>query len=163
MVAKKESASKSKDAIEVLIQQHKEVQKMFKDFEKLKEGDEAEKAALVKECCANLKIHAQIEEEIFYPAAREALRDGDDLLDEAEVEHASVEDLITQLEGMTPGDDLYDAKFTVLGEYTNHHIKEEQDEMFPKVKKAKLDLGAIGKQLEQRTMQLKGKMGLLGE
>lgn len=147
------------DAISLLIADHKKVQKMFKDFEKLKDGDEDEKAALVNECCTALKIHTQIEDEIFYPAARGAIKESD-LLDEAEVEHASVEDLILQLESMMPGDELYDAKFTVIGEYTNHHIKEEQDEMFPKVKKTKLDLVALGEELMQRKQELREEMGV---
>ena len=94
--------------------------------------------------CQELTIHAQIEEEIFYPAVRDGIED-DDLMDEAEVGHASAKDLIAQLEAMEPGNDLYDARFTVLGEYIDHHVKEEQDEMFPKAKKAKLDLKALGK------------------
>ena len=158
MPAKQTASSvKSQDAIALLIADHKKVQKMFKDFEKLE--DEEEKQQLVTEACTELKIHTTIEEEIFYPAAREAIEE-ENLLNEAEVEHASAKDLIEQLEGTDPSDEMYDAQFTVLGEYVNHHIKEEQDEMFPKVKKAKVDLKELGAQIAQRKQELMVEMGL---
>jgi len=137
----------------MLTQDHAEVRKMFKQFEKLEEGDKAEKSELVRRICAALSVHAQIEEEILYPALRDAI-DAKDLLDEAEVEHASAKDLIAQLDGMRPGDALYDAKVTVLGEYVDHHIKEEEKEMFPKMRKAKLDLEELGEQIGARKQQL---------
>ena len=79
---------------------------------------------------------------------------GDDLLDEATVEHASAKDLIAQLESASPADDLYDAKVTVLGEYIKHHVKEEQEEMFPKCRKAKMDLRGLGTQMAARKKEL---------
>lgn len=151
------SSAKSQDAIALLIADHKKVQKMFKDFEKLE--DEEEKQQFVTEACTELKIHTTIEEEIFYPAAREAIEE-ENLLNEAEVEHASAKDLIEQLEGTDPSDEMYDAQFTVLGEYVNHHIKEEQNEMFPKVKKAKVDLKELGAQIAERKQELMVEMGL---
>jgi hypothetical protein len=120
------------------------------------------KAQIVRRTCMELTIHAQVEEEIFYPAVREAIED-EDLLDEAEVEHASAKELIAQLENMQPGDELFDAKFTVLGEYINHHVKEEQDEMFPKVKKAKVDTQSLGEQIAQRKQELMSEMGMESE
>jgi hemerythrin superfamily protein len=149
------------DAIAMLTADHKAVQEMFKDFAKLGQngGSVDEKAELVTRACRELAIHAQIEEEIFYPAVRDAIKD-DDLMDEAEVEHASAKDLISQLEAMEPADDLYNARFTVLGEYINHHVKEEQDEMFPKAKKAKLDLKALGEDLAQRKKELRADLGM---
>jgi hemerythrin superfamily protein len=142
------------DAIGMLVADHKKVQKAFKDFEKLKEGNSKRaKSDIVRQTCADLTIHTTIEEEIFYPAVRKAIKDGD-LMDEATVEHAGAKDLVAQLETMQPGDDLYDAKFTVLGESVNHHIKEEQNEMFPKVRKTKLDLDALGEQMAQRRTEL---------
>ena len=101
-------------------------------------------------------MHAEIEEEIFYPAVREATHE-DDLLDEAEVEYASAKDLIHQLESMQLSDDLYDAKVTVLGEYIDHHVKEEEGEMFPKAKKTKLDMDALGIQMAKRKAELKAE------
>jgi Hemerythrin HHE cation binding domain len=159
MTTKKSAASagKAKDAIELLIEDHRRVQKMFKDFEKL--DDEEEKTALVEEACTELKIHTMLEEEIFYPAAREAL-DEADLLNEAEVEHASANDLIEELEDYDGADEMADAKFKVLGKYVNHHIKGEQDELFPKVKKAKLDVKELAEQLMRRKQELQQEMGL---
>jgi len=138
----------------MLIADHKKAQKAFKDFEKLKKGgNKRGKSAIVRQTCADLTVHAKIEEEIFYPAVRKAIKDTD-LMDEATVEHAGAKDLIAELESMQPGDDLYNAKFTVLGENVNHHIKEEQNEMFPKVRKTKLDLVALGQQMAQRKAEL---------
>jgi hemerythrin superfamily protein len=148
MTTSKKSATGGEDAIELLKTDHKKVKKLFKDFEKLKEdGDAAEKESLAAEICTELTLHTEIEEELFYPAAREAIEE-EDLLDEAEVEHASAKDLIEQIQEMDSSDPLYDAKVTVLGEYVNHHIEEEEKELFPKVKKAKqLDLDALGEEI----------------
>jgi hypothetical protein len=142
---------------------HDKVRKMFKDFEKLDTEEDQEKAQLVKQACMELKIHSQIENEIVYPAIREAIED-DDLMDEALVEHEAAEELISQLEQMQPGDEMYDAKFTVLGEYVNHHIAEEQKEMFPKARKAKIDLAELGEQMTARKHELmKGESATLQE
>jgi hemerythrin-like domain-containing protein len=100
-----------------------------------------------------LKVHTQIEEEIFYLQARKATGD-DDLLDEATVEHAGAKDLISQIESMKVGDDLYDAKVKVLGEQVKHHIEEEEDELFPEVKAAKMDLEALGKTISARKAEV---------
>lgn len=150
------ASAKTDDAIALLTADHEKVKKLFADFEKAKDAkrpDDDAKQQLVQEICTELTVHAQLEEEIFYPAAREAM-DDEDLLDEAEVEHASAKDLIAQLESMEPGDELYDAKVTVLGEYIDHHVQEEQDEMFPKVRKAKLNLDDLGAQIVARKEEL---------
>ncbi len=145
------------DAIAMLIADHKKVQKAFKDFEKLKKGNNKRgKSDIVTQTCADLTVHTKIEEEIFYPAVRKAIKDAD-LMDEATVEHTGAKELIAQLESMQPGDDLYDAKFTVLGESIKHHVKEEQNEMFPKVRKTKLDLNALGQQMAQRKAELEAE------
>ena len=147
------------DAVALLMKDHRTVQKIFRDFEKQKEGDDAAKAQMVRTACQELNIHTQIEEEIFYPALRDALKEeGKAMLDEAEVEHDSAKQLIGELERMSPGDDLYDAKFTVLGEYINHHIKEEHGEMFPMAKKTDLDLVALGEQMMRRKEELQAGM-----
>ena len=154
--AKPKSAAKSTpDAIALLTEDHGTVKQMFKDFEKLKKSnsDDDKKAALVEKICSALKIRAQVEEEIFYPAVR-AVIDDDDLMDEADVEHAGAKDLIAQLEGMSTGDDHYDARVTVLGENIDHHVKEEHEEMFPKAKKAKVDMVALGALIMQRKKEL---------
>ena len=146
-----------KDACDLLDADHRNVKKMFKEYEELS-GSRARTASqkkkdLAMQICQELTVHAQIEEEIFYPAAREVLRD-QDLLDEATVEHQGAKDLIAQIEAGSPGDDLFDAKVTVLSEYIKHHVKEEQNELFPKVRKTKLDLKMLGEQLEARKMEL---------
>ena len=116
-----------------------------------------QKQALVDEICVELTIHATLEEELLYPAARDALGEkGHELLDEAEVEHATAKDLIAQLESASPGDARYDAKVAVLGEYVKHHVKEEHDEMFPKLRKSGMDLKSLGAQMRERRAALLG-------
>lgn len=143
------SKSTTPDAIELLKKDHASVKKAFKEFEKMDHEDTATMQELVTMVCNELKVHTTIEEEIFYPAVREAIED-EDLMNEAQVEHQSAKDLITQLEAMKPDDPLYAATFTVLCEYVEHHVKEEESEMFPEVKKAKLDLEALGEQMMAR-------------
>lgn len=152
----------AQDALDILAEDHQKVQKMFEQFKKMKkkeDADDEEIQALVESACAELTIHTRVEEELFYPAMRDAIDDAD-MMDEAEVEHASAKQLITELGAMQPGDDLYDAKFTVLGEYVKHHIGEEEHQMFPKAKKAKLDLEALGEDIRQRKQELRDELGL---
>ena len=143
------------DAIDLLTDDHLEVSALFKRYEKLakKEAPADERRALAQSICEMLKAHTQIEEEIFYPAARSAGVEAD-LLDEAQIEHASAKDLIAQVEGGDPDDDLYDAKVSVLGEYITHHVVEEHTEMFPKCRRAGLDLVALRAELEARKMSI---------
>ncbi len=141
------------NALELLKQDHARVKQSFKEFEKMDHEDEATMQEMVRAVCAELKAHTTIEEEIFYPAVRAAIED-EDLMNEAQVEHASAKDLIAQLEGMKPDDPLYSATFTVLGEYVLHHVKEEESEMFPQVRKAKLDLEELGARIMARKQQL---------
>jgi len=149
------SAKTATDAVQLLTAEHKEVKALFKQYQDLvdKEGDDDEKEALARQICLMLTVHATTEEEIFYPAARDAIED-EDLLDEAEVEHGSAKELIAQIEAATPDEPLYDAKVKVLGEYIDHHVKEEEGELFPKVKKAKLDLVKLGEQIAARKEEL---------
>jgi len=159
--AKPKSAPKAKDAITLLTEDHKNVKKMFLDFERLSKSanKDVEISTLVQKICVELIVHTKIEEEIFYPAVRAAI-DDDDLMDEADVEHAGARDLIKQLLDMKPGDDHYHAKVTVLGENVDHHVKEEQDEMFPKAKKAKVDLTALGAKMLERQKELLARSGI---
>lgn len=124
-------------AIDLLTEDHRKVQKLFRQAERAKEKPE-QLRAIVEEACAALTQHAEIEEEYFYPVMQQSIKETD-LIAEAEVEHASARQLIAQLESGDPQDEQYAATFTVLGEYTNHHIKEEQDEIFPKAKRARGD------------------------
>ena len=150
----------AQDAIAMLTADHKKVKKLFADFDKLKdEGSDEDKVSIVDQICNELKIHTELEEEIFYPAVRKAIDDGD-LMDEALVEHAGAKDLIAQLEDASPEDDLYDAKVTVLGEQIEHHVKEEEGDMFPKAKKAKVDTEALGATMLKRKITLMEKMGM---
>lgn len=152
------------DAITMLKADHDKVKDLFKQFEELMddEGTEQQKAAIAEQVCTALKIHAQLEEEIFYPAVRAAI-DDDELLDEASVEHEAVKELIEQIEAVRPSDDLYDAKVIVLGEQVEHHVLEEEGEMFPMVKKAKVDTVALGIEMQERKRELMAEMGITEE
>jgi hemerythrin superfamily protein len=151
------SAAKQQDAIKLLMADHDEVEALFKQFQKAKGGD-SQKADIVEQICKALTVHAEIEEEIFYPAARDALAEkGEDMLDEAEVEHASIKNLVEQLQDADPDEEMYDAKVKVLCEYVNHHVKEEEGEIFPKVKKTKMDLNELGDELMERKTELMGE------
>lgn len=141
-----------KDAIALLKADHKEVKTMVQRFNSSR--SDSKKAQLAQQICAALEVHAEIEEELFYPPAREALKKNGDLIDEAEVEHTSVKELIAKIKGGSPSDDLWEAQVKVLGEYVNHHVKEEEGEIFPKVKKTRLDLQALGEQLAERKAEL---------
>jgi hemerythrin-like domain-containing protein len=142
---------KAPNAIAILTEDHKKVQKIFDQFEHAR--DDRRKGEMVTTALHDLTVHTQLEEEIFYPAVRRAIGE-DELMDEATVEHASAKQLISDLEGMDPGDELFEAKFTVLGEYVKHHIKEEQREMFPRARRAKVDLAELGEQMLQRKEEL---------
>jgi hemerythrin-like domain-containing protein len=123
--------SKARNEIfEMLKEDHQRVKKAFKAAQKLDpEEDSEELQALVEETCMDIEIHARLEEELFYPAAREALKE-QDLIEEAEVEHGSAKALIAQLRELSPDDPKYAATFKVLGEYIKHHVKEEETELF---------------------------------
>ena len=153
MPSKTRRNGKRSNAITILTEDHNKVQKIFEQFERTR--DERRKADMVDTALHELKVHTEIEEEIFYPAVRQAIAE-DELLDEATVEHQSAKHLIGELEGSRPGDDLFDARFTVLGEYVKHHIREEQREIFPLAKRAKMDLEQLGEQLLQRKKELGG-------
>ena len=147
--------AKKHDAVDLLDADHIAVKKLFTAYKKLCDGNAPaeDKREVADQICQELTVHAQIEEEIFYPQVRAAIND-DPLLDEAEVEHGTAKDLIAQISGMDPEDDLYDARVTVLGEYIDHHVKEEREEMFPMARKSELDLVALAEELSQRKMEL---------
>jgi iron-sulfur cluster repair protein YtfE (RIC family) len=147
-------SNQAQDAIALLEADHREAQAMFKQFEELSDRANATKKKLTDQICTALELHTQIEEEIFYPAVREASSDLEDIVDESLVEHASAKELIAQLQEMDPEDELYDAKVKVLGEQIEHHVGEEENEMFPKVRKLKLDLVALGEEMAARKEEL---------
>ena len=146
--------SKMTNAIQLLKKDHAEVKKLFDRFEKLGEkGSRNDKEDIVREACKKLTVHATVEEEIFYPAARQA-PEADSLLNEAEVEHGTAKQLITQLDALSVDDEMFDANFTVLSEYIKHHVQEEEGELFPKVQKSALDLDALGELMIARKEEL---------
>ncbi len=152
-----------KDVGHLLDADHKAVKKMFKDFEELT-GSRARSAGqkrmeLAKQICQELTVHAQIEEQIFYPALRAVLKDTD-ILAEAQVEHNGVKELIAQIQAMAEPDEMFDAKVKVLGEYVDHHVKEEKNEIFTKARAArKLDLVSMRDELQARKEELMAEMG----
>lgn len=154
--AKKAAPRKSKDdAVAFLEAQHREVEGWFEQFEKT--NSDAKKLDLFNKINIALKAHTQVEEEIFYPDARRAIND-EDLLDEAVVEHQAAKQLMAEIEVMKPGDDLYDAKVKVLSEEIEHHVKEEEEELFPKCRKSDMDLMALGEQMKARFAELSGQL-----
>jgi hemerythrin superfamily protein len=143
------------DALDVLKADHDKVKSLFREFESLKGNDDEDerKSELVDEICYELTVHSMIEEEIFYPVIRSAI-DDDDMMDEADVEHAGARELISQLEVMYPGDDHFDATVTVLGEEIAHHIDKEESDMFEAARSAGIDLEDLGEQLSARKEEL---------
>lgn len=148
-------AGKAQEATRLLRADHKLVNELFEQFESSRSS--AKKQELVAQICMELTIHAQIEEEVFYPAVQQALKDKT-LVPEAKVEHDTLKYLIAQIQEESPDSELWEAKVTVLAEYVKHHVKEEQNEMFPKVKASKLDLIELGAKLAERKEELKAKV-----
>lgn len=144
-------SEKPHEATALLRADHKLVDDLFKAYEETKSI--AKKKQIVAKICTELSVHAQVEEEIFYPAVKKALKDKI-LVPEATVEHATLKDLLAQVEGVEPDGEMFDAKIKVLSEYVKHHVKEEQDEMFPKAQSSKLDLMALGAEIGQRKAEL---------
>lgn len=142
---------KTQDAIAMLRADHKLVSELFDEYEKSRSTPK--KKQLVAKICNELSVHAQVEEEIFYPAVKMAIKDKE-LIPEATVEHATVKDLIAQVEGVEPDGEMFDAKIKVLSEYIKHHVKEEQNEMFPKAKASSLDMAELGAKMAQRKSEL---------
>jgi hemerythrin-like domain-containing protein len=152
--------ARQKDACDLLDADHKAVKKMFTEFEELTEArgsTREKKRQLAEKICLELTVHAQIEEEIFYPGIRKAIKD-ELMMNEAEVEHTTAKDLIAQIQAMQPGDPLFDAKVLVLGEYIDHHVKEERNEMFPKARASKVDLVKMRDSLQSRKEELMAEL-----
>ncbi|OON63373.1 hemerythrin [Massilia sp. KIM] len=148
------ATNEAKDAIELLTKQHREVTELFDQFENLGDRAKASKKKLADKICENLVMHTMIEEEIFYPAVRGHGKEAEEMVDEAVVEHASAKELIAQIQEMDPDEDLFDAKVKVLGEQVEHHVEEEEKEMFPKVRKMDLDLKSIGQEMAARADEI---------
>lgn len=145
------AATKPQEATALLRADHKVVSTLFAEYETARSS--AKKRVIVAKICTELSVHAQVEDEIFYPAVKAALKDKE-LIPEAIVEHATLRELIAQVEGKEPAGEMFDAKIKVLGEYVKHHVKEEHEEMFPKARATKLDMVALGAQLAARKAEL---------
>jgi len=156
--APEKAKSPPKDAIALLKADHEALKDLFSEYEKTRSV--SNKKALVAEICTALTVHAQIEEELFYPAVKNALKDKL-LVPEATVEHATVKDLIAQLQDVEPDGEMYDAKVKVLSEYVKHHVKEEQNEMFPKAKASSLDMVKLGARMAARKDELMAQAGAM--
>lgn len=143
--------AKAKEAITLLREDHKVVSGLFVEYEKTRST--AKKQKIVSQICEELTVHAQVEEEIFYPAVKQALKDKE-LIPEAIVEHSTMKDLIAQIEGVEPDGEMFDAKVKVLAEYVKHHVKEEQNEIFPKANATRLDMAQLGMLIAERKTEL---------
>jgi hemerythrin superfamily protein len=156
------SSDAPRDAIALLKQDHRTVEALFDEFE---DAEEQEQSQLAERICNMLTVHAQIEEELLYPAAKQAFEDEEqeDLVNEAAVEHQSAKDLIAKIEAMTPDHEAFKATVKVLGEYVKHHVKEEENELFAALKKTELDLKEMGSQLAERKFALMEEMGIEAE
>ena len=141
----------SVSALDLLEEDHQQVDDFFDEYETLE--DAAKKEELALKICLALTVHTQIEEEIFYPAVREAIEKAE-LIDEAIVEHAAAKQLIAEIEEMDPAEELYDAKVKVLGEQVRHHVEEEEDKLFPEIESSELNLEALGKKMVERKAAL---------
>lgn len=154
------ATTQPKDACDLLDDDHKAVKKMFKDYAELvvsqgstKKPALDQKRELANKICFELTVHTTLEEEIFYPPVRKAIKD-DSLMNEAEVEHEGAKNLIAQIQNLDPADAMFDARVTVLGEYVDHHVKEERTEMFPKARASKVDLVKMRDALQVRRVEL---------
>jgi hemerythrin superfamily protein len=146
------------EATALLRADHKRVSALFEQYESTRSA--AKKKAIVSTLCLELSVHAQIEEELFYPAVKAALKDKE-IVPEAMVEHAALKELIAQVKDQEPDGEMFDAKIKVMSEYVKHHVKEEQNEMFPKAKKTRLDMEALGARLAARKEELLASPELL--
>ena len=160
MPTKADEPSRAKNsALTLLEQDHREVEAYFEEYET---AQGAAKEAVALKICLGLQVHAQIEEEIFYPAVRGVIQDHE-LLDEAIVEHAAAKQLIVEIEVMEVGDQLRDAKVKVLGEQIRHHVQEEEGELFPQIGDGKLDLESLGREMADLKQELLKEVAEGGE
>jgi len=148
-------------ALELLMSDHRKVEDLFEQFEQEKDSDEGTRREIAQQICAELTIHAQVEEELFYPWLREQLEDDDmEMVEEAQVEHNTAKDLIAQIEGATDIDEVYNAKVKVLSEYIKHHVQEEENEIFPEVRDEHEELDELGQEMASRKGELQEEMGV---
>ena len=148
-------------AIELLMSDHRKVEDLFEQFEQEKESDDGTRREIAQQICTELTIHAQVEEELFYPWLRENLEDDDmEMVEEAQVEHNTAKDLIAQIESATDIDEVFNAKVKVLSEYIKHHVQEEENEIFPEVRDEQEELDELGQEMAARKGELQEEMGV---
>lgn len=161
-MARTQTGGESRDAIDLLTDDHKRVQKIFDDFESADRDDAEAVQELVETACMELQLHSMLEEEIFYPAVRGRIdeddQDAQDLLNEAEVEHETVDDLVAKLQELEPDDAMYAAYFRVLMKLVSQHVNEEENELFPEVRSMDLDLKQLGEDMHTRREELFAEM-----
>jgi hemerythrin superfamily protein len=149
------SAQEATDLLQILHSDHMKVDELFFQFSK--SDDDAEKKEIVGKIILELGVHAKAEEEIVYPLVRDGKEEVEEMMDEADTEHHVVKFLIAELEDMDPSDSHYDSKVTVLCELVKHHVEEEEEEIFEKIKAADLNLDELGRKFTQRKAQLEAK------
>ena len=158
----KAQTGEARDAIDFLLEDHRRVDKLFRDFESVNRDDPDVVQELVEITCMELQIHSILEEEIFYPAVRSQLEDDDrehqDRLNEAEVEHETVDDMVAKLQELESDDAMYAAYFRVLSEYVRHHVQQEETDLFPLAKTLDLDLAQLGEDMRTRREELFAEM-----
>jgi hemerythrin superfamily protein len=139
------------DAIDLLKEDHRKVEALFKEF---KEAKGRTKLSLAKQICNELDVHAKVEEKLFYPTAKRQAPESTDDVNEGIVEHEGIKRLVKLIPTMSVSDELFDSRMTVLEEYVKHHVKEEESTMFPKIVESDIDLKALGKKLQNEKQKL---------
>lgn len=158
-----ETGAASQDALALLEADHRALEKLFQAFQRAPDDDLEAKAALAQRACEELSIHTMIEEELLYPAAQEALPDSDKLdVEEAYIEHFLVKTLITKFETMEAGDKGFDATFKVMSEMVGHHVEDEEEELFPELRKSACNLRTLGAKMASRKAELQSRLDAVG-
>lgn len=161
--ASSEASAVTADALELLVADHRAVERLFTAFKQAKDDDLEAKATLAQRACEELTVHAIIEEQFLYPAASEALPSSDVLdVEEAYVEHFLVKTLISKFETLKAGDKGFDATFKVMSEMVQHHVEEEETELFPALRKTDCNLEALGQKMAKRKMELQSRLDAVG-
>ncbi|MEM5326365.1 hemerythrin domain-containing protein [Paraburkholderia sp. JHI2823] len=155
-------ASQAQNALDILIADHRAVERLFAAFEPADKATADARFALVKRACEQLAVHTMLEEELLYPAASEALPALTLDVDEARVEHYLVKSLIQRFTTLTPLHAGFDATFRVMTELVRHHVQEEEADLFPRLRKSNLDLGRLGQRIAARKAELDSKLEAAG-
>jgi hemerythrin-like domain-containing protein len=157
------TGSSPKDALAFLEAEHRAVDKLFDAFRKAGDGGLEAKSTLVQRACEELSIHTMLEEELLYPAAQQALPDSDKVdVEEAYVEHYLVKTLIAKFETLKAGDKGFNATFKVMSEMVDHHVEEEEQGLFPELRRSKCDLRALGEKMAKRKAELQARLDAVG-